>query len=412
MNKLLKFCKEWWIEIILVIFFLVISYYGGELRETLRDYKVVIPVFVYLAFDLAWWITLIVTLKYTGIFESIRKRYREKIIKTTEPRSIWIYLNPLAWLKILRIFVVQTLIMPKEAGLIIQESRPKDKAAWSWFWTNAVIGIAQPSTTIAVVWANKIPLMVSAGMYALLIADLSTTILIIWRVLARVRYITKVRIARKDDVDQLLGLEEEAWLPGQRFDREIFESCMKTFPDGVLVAEEKSRIVGVAVTQIVNYGYKLEDFSLTWYEATDNGRIQNTHDPNGDTLYGVNLSVSRYASRNASKLLMVSTGKLVIKHNLKRGILGGRLPRYHKYQDTMTAEEYLHATSETGRALDPELYFYQKMGLRALKVLPNYFNDPESCNYGVLLVWENPFYHLTKRFPALAYWCSRFFKAR
>lgn len=410
MNKLLRFCKGWWIEIVLVIFFLVISYYGGELREILRDYNVVIPVSVYLTFDLAWLITLVVTLKHTGIFKSIRKRYREKIVKVVESRNIWIYLNPLAWLKILRIFVIQTLIMPREVGLIIQETQPKAKAAWSWFWTNAVIGIAQPSVTIAVVYVNKVPLIVSAGMYALLVADLTTTILMIWRVCVRVKHIITLRMARENDIDQLLYLEEEAWLPGQRADREMFESCIKTFPDGIFVAEEKGKIVGVVVTQIVNYNYELEDFSLNWCEATDNGRIKDTHNPNGDTLYGVNLSVSRHASRNVSRLLLELVGKLAIKHNLKRGILGGRLPRYHKYKNKMSAEEYIHAISETGRTLDPELYLYQKIGLKMIKLLPNYFNDPESCNYGVLLVWENPFYPLTRRFPALAHFCSRLFK--
>lgn len=414
MNKLLKFCKEWWIEIVLVALFLVISYYGGELREILQDYKVVLPISVYLAFDVAWWITLIVTLKYTGIFKSVRKRYREKIVGIIDSRNVWAHLNPLAWLKILRIFVIQTLIMPKEVGLIIRESQANSKAAWSWFWTNAVIGITQPSVTIAVVYANKIPLMVSGGMYALLLADLSTTILIIWRVCVRVKRqggVTKVRTAKKDDISQLLKVEEEAWLPGQRFDREVFESCIKTFPEGIFVAEEKGKIVGVAVTQIVSYSYQLENFSLTWYEATDSGQIQNTHNPKGDTLYGVNLSVSRYASRNASRLLLESTGRLVIKRNLRRGILGGRLPGYHKYKNTMSAEEYIHATSKTGRPLDPELYLYQKMGLKIIKLLPNYFNDPESCNYGVLLVWENPFFHLTKRFPLLTHLFSRLFKA-
>ncbi len=58
----------------------------------------------------------------------------------------------------------------------------------------------------------------------------------------------------------------------------------------------------------------------------------------------------------------------------------------------MTAEEYLEAKNARGEPLDPEVRFYKRAGLKIGKVIPGYFDDPDSLSYGVLLIWENPFY--------------------
>jgi hypothetical protein len=42
---------------------------------------------------------------------------------------------------------------------------------------------------------------------------------------------------------------------------------------------------------------------------------------------------------------------------------------------------------------DPELLFYRKCGFEIKKIIPNYFKDSESVNYGILLVRRNIFYN-------------------
>lgn len=65
-------------------------------------------------------------------------------------------------------------------------------------------------------------------------------------------------------------------------------------------------------------------------------------------------------------------GRQAISKNLKRGILGGRLPKYKDYADKMTLEEYLKAKNENGEPLDLEVRFYKRASLKIEKVLPNY----------------------------------------
>jgi hypothetical protein len=213
----------------------------------------------------------------------------------------------------------------------------------------------------------------------------------------------KIRQAEMKDVPDILNLEESVWPEGLRASKEQFFSRIKTFPEGTLLAEEigTKNIVGVVVTEIVTYD--LKNPVSTWEEITDNGFIKGSHNLEGNTLYGVDLSVSRFAN-SASSSLLVAIGKMVIKRNLKQAILGARIPRYHKYSKKMSVERYVYG-KKGKRPFDPELAFYSRMGLQIAKILPNYIDDIESNNYGVLLLWKNPFFGIP--FPKL--W-SFFFK--
>jgi ribosomal protein S18 acetylase RimI-like enzyme len=76
----------------------------------------------------------------------------------------------------------------------------------------------------------------------------------------------------------------------------------------------------------------------------------------------------------------------------------------------MSVEEYVYARTKTGRVLDPELALYLSLGMKIEKIIPNYFDDPESLNYGVLVSWANPFYPFTKYSKLLAKIASALFR--
>jgi len=211
----------------------------------------------------------------------------------------------------------------------------------------------------------------------------------------------RIRRAQPEDIEEILIIEKEAWPETLRATKKQFRSRIETFPEGTLVAMANGAVIGVVSAEIVHYDIK--NPIATWAEATDSGFIKKTHNLEGDTLYGVDLTVSQ-SVENASKLLLERIGKLAIGHSLKQCVLGARIPRYHKFKDKMTAEEYING-QRNNRPMDPELSFYSKMGLKAVRTLPNYIDDPKSCNYGVLMVWENPFYG--KPFPKFWSWLFR-----
>jgi len=212
----------------------------------------------------------------------------------------------------------------------------------------------------------------------------------------------KIRQATIKDIPEILQIEKKAWGGKKAASEEMFVLRIKTFPEGTLVAEVKDRIVGVVVTEIVNYNPKKDTY--TWYKITDNGFIKNSHNSHGDTIYGVDLSVNPlYQNLGIGTKLLECIGKLAICKNIKKGMLGGRIPNYYKYANKMSVEDYIRATiNKNGKIkpLDPEIAFYKKSGLKIIKVIPDYFEDPESLNYGVLLLWENPFYNKWYRWLA------------
>jgi len=101
---------------------------------------------------------------------------------------------------------------------------------------------------------------------------------------------TKIRQAKIEDIPAIFQIEKEAWGEKGAATKEMFESRIKTFPEGTLVAEIDGKIAGVVCTERVNYNPPKDIH--TWYEITDNGFIKNSHKPNGNTIYGVDMSVA------------------------------------------------------------------------------------------------------------------------
>ena len=200
----------------------------------------------------------------------------------------------------------------------------------------------------------------------------------------------RIRQASMNDVPEIIRVENETWPLGEAATEEMFRSRIEVFPQGVFVGEYHGQLVGVVAFQRMHYN--LDTPISTWKEATDNGMIRASHNPEGETIFGIDLSATPLAPPKTGTRLLAEVGRYAIYHNLKRGILGGRIPNYRQYSNRMTPEEYLEARNARGEPLDPEVRFYKRAGLKIGRVIPGYFDDPDSLSYGVLLIWENPFY--------------------
>ena len=213
----------------------------------------------------------------------------------------------------------------------------------------------------------------------------------------------KVRQATLADVPRLMEIDEEIW-PDFRASAEMFQSRIFTFPEGQFVAVCNGQVVGSVFCQLVNYkDWINKDF--TWAEITDHGTIRKTHNPDGDSVYGVGLAVAkRFQGSAASRLLTITAVHWVIKNNRRQILLGARIPGYCKHSN-ISVEEYIRTKrGKKGRLVDPELAFYQKYDGEPVRPLPNYIHDPESLHFGVLIRWRNQFHNKPFRsfFVALA----------
>ncbi|MCK0469985.1 GNAT family N-acetyltransferase [Halalkalibacter sp. APA_J-10(15)] len=201
--------------------------------------------------------------------------------------------------------------------------------------------------------------------------------------------IIKTRMYTLDDFEALLTIQKEAFPPP--FPEELWWSKdqitahMNTFAEGAIIAELDGVIVGSATSTLIHYTGKPH----TWEEVADQGYMTNSFDPNGDSLYGIDLCVRpSYRSKGIATALYEARKALVRQNGYKRFLAGCRIPNYHQYADELDVQTYIQAV-QAGEVKDLVLTFMIKQGLTPLKALPNYIDDEESRHYAVLVEWKN-----------------------
>ena len=204
------------------------------------------------------------------------------------------------------------------------------------------------------------------------------------------------RDARESYIPDLVNLENDIW-GVEGADKIKIQSRINVFPRGSIIAELNGCILGYQSFQYVNE--RRDDF--TWKQITDDGTIVRSHTMEGEYGYGINLTIARKAqcTKLGEALSLVAVSR-VIEDNKKGSMLGSRIPgfrRYLKKHPQITADEYARL-SWKGKPRDSELKLYGELGFELVRILPNYFPDPESLNYGALLFLPNDFYAKEYRF--------------
>lgn len=179
---------------------------------------------------------------------------------------------------------------------------------------------------------------------------------------------------------------------------EKVKSHFKICPNLIYCAFENGKLIAT-VGSIYTTESEMKN-KKTWLKKTANGFLT-THMPNGDVVFGVDLSVKKGAPKKISDKIVFSAIFIgLIGEGKKTVYIGSRIPSYHKYKD-MNVDDYVFGKRKNGKPFDPELYFYLKNGFEIVEIIPEYMEDPESLNYGVLIKWDNPLYKITKIFPFL-----------
>lgn len=199
-----------------------------------------------------------------------------------------------------------------------------------------------------------------------------------------------IRSYTPDDFEALLDVQRESFPPPFPeelwWKREQIEAHAATFPEGAMAAVWGGEIVGSATSLIVTYTGRPH----TWEEVSDSGYIRGSHEPDGDSLYGIDLCVKpAYRSRGIAAALYNARKELVVRLKLKRFIAGCRIPGYGALADRMSADEYVRRVA-AGELKDQVLSFMLRQGLTPLQVLDDYLEDEESLNKAVLVEWRNP----------------------
>lgn len=189
------------------------------------------------------------------------------------------------------------------------------------------------------------------------------------------------------DIAAAADLQQRVYKTIPAFRKEQFESLLAHFPEGQFVAETDGRLVGLAVSLVILW----DEYSLhhTWASVTNNG-LFDTHDTSGRTLYGAEVCVDPDTrGQGVGHRLYEARKKLCRAMNLKRIIVGGRLPGYREHAAYMSPDEYAQRVI-WGDLYDPVLRFQLGEGFDYCGILHGYLpTDPESIGNAALIVWLN-----------------------
>jgi ribosomal protein S18 acetylase RimI-like enzyme len=202
-----------------------------------------------------------------------------------------------------------------------------------------------------------------------------------------------IRPTTLDDIPEIVKLQEESFADlakmGNIWHPDELRSHLNIFPEGQIVAELESKIVGSATSLIVQLNPIYVDH--TWKSITGDGMLT-TQISTGDTLYGADISTHpRVRHRGIGHKLYQGRKDIAMKMNLKRMIGGGRLYNYCEYSGKLSPLQYARSVVDY-KLHDLVLSFDLINGFNFIKILSNYLEDARSLNYASFIEWINPHY--------------------
>lgn len=166
-----------------------------------------------------------------------------------------------------------------------------------------------------------------------------------------------------------------------------WEKICNTFPEGQIGIWIDHTLAASSCSLILNFDeYNAKN---SWATITNNGTIS-THNPTGDTLYGIEIMVHPlFRNMRLARRIYDERKKMAVAFNLKRILVGGRLPNYHKVNETMGVKEYVQQVIDK-KLSDPVLTTQLSNDFKLKRIIKDYLpSDTESGGYATFMEWIN-----------------------
>ena len=184
------------------------------------------------------------------------------------------------------------------------------------------------------------------------------------------------------------GVSPSDWIRADQF-----AAHLRLFPAGQHVALDGDTVIGQSSTFRIGGDIALAPHSYRGICA-DNSFAN--HNPQGEWLYGADMSVHPdYRGQGVASRLYNTRKELVRRLNLRGMVAGGMLPGYPRHRDAMSIDEYARRVA-AGELSDPTLTPQLRNGFVLRGILPDYLNDTEYGADATLIVWENPNWNLER----------------
>lgn len=194
------------------------------------------------------------------------------------------------------------------------------------------------------------------------------------------------------DYDAIKEMQLASFPDMKPWSKEQWVKVVTTFPEGQIGIEINGEIAASSCSLILNFNEYEKNHS--WSDITGSGTLS-THNDKGDTLYGIEIMVSpKFRSMRLARRLYDERKKLVVSRNLKRIVVGGRLPNYYLVCEKFTAKEYVQQVVDK-KLLDPVLTTQLSNDFKLKRIIKDYLpNDECSCGYATFMEWVNLDYEI------------------
>lgn len=185
-------------------------------------------------------------------------------------------------------------------------------------------------------------------------------------------------------------IESYPHLGVEYWEKKNIDKLLSVFPEGQLCVEVNGVVVGIALSLVINS--KKFATNHSYYDITGNDSFD-THDANGDVLYGIEVFVHPdYRGMRLARRLYDARKELCENLNLKSIMAGGRIPSYTSHSKTLSPRQYIEKV-QNKELFDPVLTFQLANGFQVKKILKSYLpGDEQSKEYATLLEWPNIYY--------------------
>lgn len=175
------------------------------------------------------------------------------------------------------------------------------------------------------------------------------------------------------------NLAEEELLHAEQYKKHV-----ELFPEGQFVALDGDNVIGA--TSSIRYHFDINNQEHHSFFEIMGGGWFTTHEPNGDWLYGMDVSVHPfYRNKGIAKALYRARQNTCRQLNLKGQMTVGMLNGYGKVADTMTIEEYYEKVKNK-EMFDPTVSVQRKVGFEIVGLMKDYLNDSTCGNAGAVIV--------------------------
>lgn len=198
-----------------------------------------------------------------------------------------------------------------------------------------------------------------------------------------------VRNSVEADIPDLVRICKKVYPNMAPYTPAMFLAQINNFKEGHFVAEYEGKVVGFCVSFIIDEETAMHKHS--WKEITGGG-YASRHNPNGEYLYGMEVSVDPdFRGLRIGQRFYTQRKNLCQKLSLKGIIFAARMSELSKkIKKYETPEKYLKAVKEK-KIRDTTVSFQLQNGFEALGLFEDYLpGDAESLGYAVHMIWRNP----------------------